>query len=54
MLPNTILTPHIGSNTAEANRRIAERALANIQFAEVGKFDQMDLWNPEVLLRFPG
>src|SRR5262249_20220325 len=28
-LPNVILTPHVGSNTAAANRRMAERALQN-------------------------
>jgi lactate dehydrogenase-like 2-hydroxyacid dehydrogenase len=30
-LPNTLLTPHIGSNTAEANRRMAEKCLANVR-----------------------
>jgi phosphoglycerate dehydrogenase-like enzyme len=44
-VPNTILTPHIGSNTAEANQRIAERALANIRFARAGQFDRVDLLN---------
>jgi lactate dehydrogenase-like 2-hydroxyacid dehydrogenase len=49
MLPNVVLTPHVGSNTTEANRRMAERALANIVLAEAGDIDAMDLLNPQVL-----
>ena len=45
-LPNVILTPHVGSNTAESNRRMAERALQNIRFAHAGQIDRMDLVNP--------
>ena len=48
-LANVILTPHIGSNTTTANRRIAERALRNVTLAEAGAFARMDLLNPEVL-----
>jgi len=48
-LPNVILTPHVGSNTVEANRRMAERALQNIMLAEGRAFARMDLVNPEVL-----
>ena len=44
-----ILTPHVGSNTVEANRRMAERALQNIVLAEGRAFARMDLVNPEVL-----
>jgi phosphoglycerate dehydrogenase-like enzyme len=48
-LSNVILTPHVGSNTLEANRRMAERAVMNIQFAQAGQVDRMDLVNREVL-----
>ena len=47
-LPNVILTPHIGSATEEANRRMAERALRNIQLALAGDLGRMDLVNREV------
>jgi lactate dehydrogenase-like 2-hydroxyacid dehydrogenase len=30
-LPNVVLTPHIGSNTREANRRMGEASLANVE-----------------------
>jgi phosphoglycerate dehydrogenase-like enzyme len=50
-LSNVILTPHIGSNTKEANYRMAERALRNIELAELGQHSGMDLLNPEVLAR---
>jgi phosphoglycerate dehydrogenase-like enzyme len=50
-LANVILTPHVGSNTVEANRRMAERALQNIVLAEARAFAQMDLLNPEVLTK---
>jgi phosphoglycerate dehydrogenase-like enzyme len=48
-LANVILTPHVSSNTAAANRRMADRALQNIVFAESGAFARMDLLNPEVI-----
>ncbi len=48
-LPNVILTPHVGSNTVEANSRMADRALQNIRFAHAGQYDRMDLLNPDVL-----
>ena len=48
-LSNVILTPHVGSNTVESNRRIAERALQNIQFAEAGELERMDVLNREAL-----
>jgi len=48
-LANVIMTPHVASNTAEANRRMAERALQNIALAESGAFDRMDLLNRDVL-----
>jgi phosphoglycerate dehydrogenase-like enzyme len=48
-LSNVVLTPHVGSNTVESNRRMAERALMNIQFAEAGQFDRMDIVNREAV-----
>jgi phosphoglycerate dehydrogenase-like enzyme len=48
-LPNVVLTPHVGSNTVEANRRMAERALQNIILAVGRDFDRMDLLNRQVL-----
>ncbi len=48
-LPNVILTPHSGSNTTEANRAMAARAVANVEMGERGDFDRMDVLNREVL-----
>ena len=48
-VPNVILTPHIGSNTAEANARMAARALHNIRLARAGDYASMDLLNREVV-----
>ena len=48
-LPCVILTPHVSSNTADSNRRMAERALGNILFAEAHQIDRMDILNREVL-----
>jgi lactate dehydrogenase-like 2-hydroxyacid dehydrogenase len=43
ILNNIILTPHLGSSTAEANRRMAESALRNAKLFFEGKFDEMNL-----------
>jgi phosphoglycerate dehydrogenase-like enzyme len=48
-ISRVVLLPHVGSNTAEANVRMAERALRNVTLAEAGDFGAMDLLNPEVL-----
>jgi len=48
-LPNVILAPHIGSHTVEANRRMAERALANVIFGEARNYPAMDVLNRDVL-----
>lgn len=48
-LPNVILTPHIGSNTVDANTRMAGRALRNVRLAAAGDYGQLDLLNPDVL-----
>ena len=44
-LPNVILTPHVGSHTVEANRRMAERALENVRLALAGAWARMDRIN---------
>ena len=48
-LSQVILLPHVGSNTVEANRRMAARALRNIELAHEGNVAAMDLINREVL-----
>jgi len=48
-LPNVIATPHVGSNTAESNLRMAERVLQNVRLAQQKEFDRMDLLNHDVL-----
>ena len=48
-LGNVVMTPHIASNTEEANRRMAARALRNIAAAEAGDWRAMDLVNPEAI-----
>ena len=48
-LDNVIMTPHVGSATAEACARMAARSLENIALAVAGRFEEMDLLNPEVL-----
>jgi phosphoglycerate dehydrogenase-like enzyme len=48
-LPNVILTPHIGSDTVDANARMAGRALRNVRLAAAGDYGQLDLLNPGVL-----
>lgn len=52
-LAHVITTPHVGSHTAEANRRMAQRALQNIVLAEAGDYAAMDLLNPGVLRATP-
>ncbi|MBM3892249.1 MAG: hypothetical protein FJ388_24295, partial [Verrucomicrobia bacterium] len=40
-LENVVLTPHIGSNTREANQRMGEAALANVRAFLAGRLDQL-------------
>jgi lactate dehydrogenase-like 2-hydroxyacid dehydrogenase len=40
-LSNIVLTPHIGSNTQEANQRMAEACLANVSHFFAGRIDQI-------------
>jgi len=48
-LDNVIMTPHIGSSTQEAVDLMASLCIDNIQFAEEGKFNKMNLLNSQVL-----
>ena len=48
-LSNVLMTPHVGSSTVEACRTMASMAIHNIRLAEQGRYDQMNLLNPEVL-----
>lgn len=48
-LDNVILQPHTGSNTADANRAMAERALGNVLAGDSGAYDHLDLLNPEAV-----
>jgi lactate dehydrogenase-like 2-hydroxyacid dehydrogenase len=40
-LDNVVLTPHIGSNTREANQRMAEACLANVRAFFAGRLDRL-------------
>ncbi|MBI5396778.1 MAG: hypothetical protein HZA91_15900, partial [Verrucomicrobia bacterium] len=40
-LENVVLTPHIGSNTREANQRMAEACLANVRHFFAGQLDRL-------------
>ncbi len=40
-LDNVILTPHVGSNTRAANRRMAEASLANVRAFFAGRLDEL-------------
>jgi glyoxylate reductase len=51
VLPNVIMSPHVGSHTPDANRRMAAAALRNIELADERRFGEMALLNPEVLRR---
>lgn len=41
--PNVVLTPHVGSNTAEANRRMGEACVENVRHFLAGKIDRLSL-----------
>jgi phosphoglycerate dehydrogenase-like enzyme len=40
-LPNVLLTPHVGSNTREANTRMARAALENVEHFFAGRLEEM-------------
>jgi len=50
-LPGVILTPHVGSSTREACRRMAARCLKNIRLAFEKHYEDMDIVNPEVIAK---
>ncbi|MHB8901201.1 MAG: NAD(P)-dependent oxidoreductase, partial [Thermoguttaceae bacterium] len=50
-LDNIVLTPHIGSNTREANRRMAEASLANAVHFLAGRLDALTPVPPPAGLR---
>jgi phosphoglycerate dehydrogenase-like enzyme len=41
-LDNVVLTPHVGSNTREANGRMARASLGNVRRFLSGRLDQLD------------
>jgi D-3-phosphoglycerate dehydrogenase len=41
-LENIVLTPHIGSNTVESNRRMGESCVANARHFLAGRLDRLD------------
>ncbi len=47
-LEGIITTPHIGSSTSEACRRMALCCIENIRKARLGELDEMNLINPQV------
>ncbi|MEO8483932.1 MAG: NAD(P)-dependent oxidoreductase [Acidobacteriota bacterium] len=53
-LPNVVLAPHVGSHTAEANHRMASRALQNVVRGEAKDYTGLDLLNPDVLRALAG
>ncbi len=42
VLPNVVLSPHVGSNTLQANRRMALRCLRNVRLFVAGKIQELD------------
>jgi lactate dehydrogenase-like 2-hydroxyacid dehydrogenase len=48
-LDNVLMLPHVGSYTGAAGKRMAERAIHNVQAGIEGRYDEMDLLNSEVL-----
>lgn len=52
-LDNAILTPHVASSTVQACARMAAQALWNIEAAEHGRLEDLDLLNPAVLAGSP-
>ncbi len=51
-LDNVILTPHVGSSTVEACRRIARSCLKNVEAAYEKQYNHLDILNPQVLEKF--
>ena len=45
-LENVLLTPHVGSNTREANRRVAEASLRNVRAFLEGRWEDLNVVGP--------
>jgi phosphoglycerate dehydrogenase-like enzyme len=52
-LEQVVMTPHVGSSTVEACRRMAQCALANILHGLQRRYDQLNLLNPRVPAGLP-
>ena len=48
-LDNVVLTPHLGSSTAEANRRMGEATLRNVRLFFAGRYEEMNLVDRSLL-----
>lgn len=49
MLKNVILTPHIGSNTHQANIRMAMQIVSNLRHIALRQYDRLNIVNKDVL-----
>ncbi|OGV79792.1 MAG: hypothetical protein A3K19_00510 [Lentisphaerae bacterium RIFOXYB12_FULL_65_16] len=50
-LPNVILTPHISASTVEACERVTQQVMKNVRLAGARRYEDMDLLNPDVVMK---